>query len=175
MSSKKFSSSEADGWLPFSALPCEKTMKHYNSSPRLNNQTANHSRERNNRKGFWLSTLGLRFSLRDYAYCMATLLLFCMGSLFYQLNGGPPKVLLEFRQYLGKFSLRLVESCRNITVSNSPAVSPVSFIMLHSRVGTGLGSCRASLPKSHVYAYSRNVYLSHCAIVKSGVPVKHKR
>lgn len=100
--SKKFSSREADGWLPFSALPCEETMKHYNSSPRLNNQTANHGRERNNRKGLWLSTLGLRFSLRDYAFCMATLLLFCLGSLFYQLNGGPPKVLLEIRQYLGK-------------------------------------------------------------------------
>uniref|UniRef100_A0A673JSR5 Uronyl 2-sulfotransferase-like n=1 Tax=Sinocyclocheilus rhinocerous TaxID=307959 RepID=A0A673JSR5_9TELE len=73
-------------------------MKNYIRSPRLNN----HSTERNSRKGFWLSALGLRFSLRDYGFCMATLLLFCLGSLFYQLNGGPPKVLLEIRQYLGE-------------------------------------------------------------------------
>ncbi|XP_048062840.1 uronyl 2-sulfotransferase a isoform X2 [Chanodichthys erythropterus] len=73
-------------------------MKNYSSSPRLKN----HSTDRNSRKGFWLSALGLRFSLRDYAFCMATLLLFCLGSLFYQLNGGPPKVLLEIRQYLGE-------------------------------------------------------------------------
>uniref|UniRef100_A0A672QQM0 Uronyl 2-sulfotransferase n=1 Tax=Sinocyclocheilus grahami TaxID=75366 RepID=A0A672QQM0_SINGR len=62
-------------------------------SPRLN---------KHSRKGFWLWALGLRFSLRDYGFCMATLLLFCLGSLFYQLNGGPPKVLLEIRQYLGE-------------------------------------------------------------------------
>ncbi|XP_029421041.1 uronyl 2-sulfotransferase-like [Nannospalax galili] len=43
----------------------------------------------------------LRFSLRDYGFCMATLLLFCLGSLFYQLNGGPPRFLLDLRQYLG--------------------------------------------------------------------------
>ncbi|XP_075410523.1 uronyl 2-sulfotransferase [Tenrec ecaudatus] len=43
----------------------------------------------------------LRFSLRDYAFCMATLLLFCLGSLFYQVNGGPPRFLLDLRQYLG--------------------------------------------------------------------------
>ncbi|KAL0164738.1 hypothetical protein M9458_040491, partial [Cirrhinus mrigala] len=67
------------------------TMKNYSSSPRLNNHSANHSTDRNSRKGFWLSALGLRFSLRDYGFCMATLLLFCLGSLFYQLNGGPPK------------------------------------------------------------------------------------
>uniref|UniRef100_A0A671NFS1 Uronyl 2-sulfotransferase n=1 Tax=Sinocyclocheilus anshuiensis TaxID=1608454 RepID=A0A671NFS1_9TELE len=73
-------------------------MKNYISSPRLNN----HSTDRNSRKGFWLWALGLRFSLRDYGFFMATLLLFCLGSLFYQLNGGPPKVLLEIRQYLGK-------------------------------------------------------------------------
>lgn len=102
MLTKKFLSKEADGWRPFSALPCEETMKNYSSSPRLKNHNASHSTDRNSRKGFWLSALGLRFSLRDYAFCMATLLLFCLGSLFYQLNGGPPKVLLEIRQYLGK-------------------------------------------------------------------------
>ncbi|XP_067274707.1 uronyl 2-sulfotransferase a isoform X1 [Pseudorasbora parva] len=77
-------------------------MKNYSSSPRLNNHSASHGTDRNSRKGFLLSALGLRFSLRDYAFCMATLLLFCLGSLFYQLNGGPPKVLLEIRQYLGE-------------------------------------------------------------------------
>lgn len=77
-------------------------MKNYSSSPRLNNHSASHGTDRNSRKGFWLSALGLRFSLRDYAFCMATLLVFCLGSLFYQLNGGPPKVLLEIRQYLGE-------------------------------------------------------------------------
>ncbi|KAK7150212.1 hypothetical protein R3I93_011464 [Phoxinus phoxinus] len=77
-------------------------MKNYSSSPRLNNHSASHSTDRNSRKGFWSSALRLRFSLRDYAFCMATLLLFCLGSLLYQLNGGPPKVLLEIRQYLGE-------------------------------------------------------------------------
>ncbi|XP_055391886.1 uronyl 2-sulfotransferase isoform X1 [Bubalus kerabau] len=43
----------------------------------------------------------LRFSLRDYGFCMATLLVFCLGSLFYQLGGGPPRFLLDLRQYLG--------------------------------------------------------------------------
>lgn len=41
-------------------------------------------------------------SLRDYVFCMATLLLFCLGSLFYQLNGGPPHFLLALRHCLGK-------------------------------------------------------------------------
>lgn len=48
----------------------------------------------------------LRFSLRDYGFCMATLLVFCLGSLFYQLSGGPPRFLLDLRQYLGKKGLR---------------------------------------------------------------------
>uniref|UniRef100_A0A6I8NUP4 Uronyl 2-sulfotransferase n=1 Tax=Ornithorhynchus anatinus TaxID=9258 RepID=A0A6I8NUP4_ORNAN len=43
----------------------------------------------------------LRFTLRDYGFCMATLLAFCLGSLFYQLNGGPPPFLLDLRHYLG--------------------------------------------------------------------------
>ncbi|KAK2531409.1 Ust [Columba guinea] len=41
-------------------------------------------------------------SLRDYGFCMAALLLFCLGSLFYQLNGGPPHFLLDLRHYLVK-------------------------------------------------------------------------
>lgn len=77
-------------------------MKNHSNSSRLNNQTPNHTRERNCKKTDGISTLWPRFSLRDYAFCMATLFLFCLGSLFYQLNGGPPKVLVDIRQYLGK-------------------------------------------------------------------------
>ncbi|XP_015204656.1 uronyl 2-sulfotransferase a isoform X2 [Lepisosteus oculatus] len=75
-------------------------MKNYNSSPRHKSQTSNHNRDRKH-KSNWLSVILLRFSLRDYGFCMATLFLFCLGSLFYQLNGGPPKILLDIRQYLG--------------------------------------------------------------------------
>ncbi|XP_069014327.1 uronyl 2-sulfotransferase a isoform X2 [Embiotoca jacksoni] len=78
-------------------------MKNFSSSPlHSNNQTPNHIRERNNRKYSLLSAIPLRFSLRGYGFCMATLFLFCFGSLFYQLNGGPPKILLDIRQYLGE-------------------------------------------------------------------------
>lgn len=78
-------------------------MKNFSGSPlNSNNQTPNHIRERNNRKGSLLSALPLRFSLQGYGFCMATLFFFCFGSLFYQLNGGPPKILLDIRQYLGK-------------------------------------------------------------------------
>ncbi|XP_069829883.1 uronyl 2-sulfotransferase isoform X2 [Dendropsophus ebraccatus] len=42
-----------------------------------------------------------RCSLRDYGFCMATLLLFCLSSLLYQLNGGAPQILLDLRLYLG--------------------------------------------------------------------------
>ncbi|XP_029281553.1 uronyl 2-sulfotransferase a isoform X1 [Cottoperca gobio] len=77
-------------------------MKNFSSSPLHSNnqQPPNHVRERNNRKYSLLSALPLRFSLRGYGFCMATLFLFCFGSLFYQLNGGPPKILLDIRQYL---------------------------------------------------------------------------
>lgn len=77
-------------------------MKNHSNSSRLNNQTPNHTRERNCKKADGISAIWPRFSLRDYAFCMATLFLFCLGSLFYQLNGGPPKVLVDIRQYLGK-------------------------------------------------------------------------
>lgn len=78
-------------------------MKNFSSSPlHSNNQTPNHIRERNNRRTSILSAIPLRFSLRGYGFCMATLFFFCFGSLFYQLNGGPPKILLDIRQYLGK-------------------------------------------------------------------------
>lgn len=177
--SKKFSSREADGWLPFSALPCEETMKHYNSSPRLNNQTANHGRERSNRKGLWLSTLGLRFSLRDYAFCMATLLLFCLGSLFYQLNGGPPKVLLEIRQYLGKCFLcstsprPTFQLCRRGTCWILWAIRASCW----SDVLGQVWCCACSPLRAHLYAAQervsravsvswRRVYSSHSVVMQ---------
>lgn len=82
-------------------------MKNFSGSPlHCNNQIQNHIRERN-RKSTILSALPLRLSLRSYGFCMATLFFFCFGSLFYQLNGGPPKILLDIRQYLGK-NLRTV-------------------------------------------------------------------
>jgi len=108
-------------------------MKNYSSSPRLNNHTASHSTDRNSRKGFWLSALRLRFSLRDYAFCMATLLLFCLGSLFYQLNGGPPKVLLEIRQYLGKIR-----------------ALPLAFLRVWILVPTAVSSLHSSINISSV-------------------------
>lgn len=78
-------------------------MKNFSGSPlHSNSPTPNHIRERNNRKYSLLSAVPLRFSLRGYGFCMATLFFFCFGSLFYQLNGGPPKILLDIRQYLGK-------------------------------------------------------------------------
>ncbi|XP_043924868.1 uronyl 2-sulfotransferase [Protopterus annectens] len=49
----------------------------------------------------WQSLLLFRFSLRNYGFCMGTLLIFSLGSLFYQLNGGPPNFLVALRQYLG--------------------------------------------------------------------------
>lgn len=101
--SDKFHFPHADGWL-FTALCEEEMMKNFSSSSlnSNNNQTPNHVRERNNIKYSLLSALPLRFSLRGYFFCMATLFLFCFASLFYQLNGGPPKILLDIRQYLGK-------------------------------------------------------------------------
>ncbi|XP_078505391.1 uronyl 2-sulfotransferase isoform X1 [Lissotriton helveticus] len=80
------------------------------------------------RKG-WLSAACLRFSLRDYGFCMGTLLLFCLGSLFFQLNGGPPQLLLDMRRYLG-----------NSTFLDdhgpfSPKVLPFPSQVVYNRVG----------------------------------------
>lgn len=76
-------------------------MKNFSDSPlHSKSQTPNHIRERNIRKHGLLSAIPF-FSVRVYGFCMATLFLFCFGSLVYQLNGGPPKVLLDIRQYLG--------------------------------------------------------------------------
>ncbi|XP_048858298.1 uronyl 2-sulfotransferase a [Brienomyrus brachyistius] len=71
----------------------------------------------------------LRFSLRDYALCMATLSVFCFGSLFYQLNGGPPKILLEMRQYLGDSTFADDHS------PPAPRVLPFPSQVVYNRVG----------------------------------------
>uniref|UniRef100_A0A3B1IJ09 Uronyl 2-sulfotransferase n=1 Tax=Astyanax mexicanus TaxID=7994 RepID=A0A3B1IJ09_ASTMX len=70
-------------------------------SSRAAAETPEASRERRAGRGALWSAWP-RCAPRDLAFCMAALLLFCLGSLFIQLNGGPPKVLLELRNYLGK-------------------------------------------------------------------------
>ncbi|XP_018585892.1 uronyl 2-sulfotransferase a [Scleropages formosus] len=41
-------------------------------------------------------------SLRGFGFCTAALLLLTLGSLMYQLDGGPPRVLVDIRHYLGE-------------------------------------------------------------------------
>lgn len=55
-----------------------------------------------NRRGNWLAVILLRVSRRDFGLCLTTLLLFCLGSVLWQLNGGPPQLLLHVRYYFGK-------------------------------------------------------------------------
>lgn len=92
-----------------------------------------HHHQRNQQHGAakkgWLSAACLQFSLRDYGFCMGTLLLFCLGSLFFQLNGGPPQLLLDMRRYLG-----------NSTFLDdhgpfSPKVLPFPSQVVYNRVG----------------------------------------
>ncbi|XP_060687033.1 uronyl 2-sulfotransferase a [Hemiscyllium ocellatum] len=46
----------------------------------------------------------IKCSLRDYGFCLASLLLLSLASLCYQLNGGAPALLLELRKFLGNSS-----------------------------------------------------------------------
>ncbi|KAI4905374.1 hypothetical protein NFI96_016358 [Prochilodus magdalenae] len=71
------------------------------SSSRAAGEPPQASRERRAGRGA-LCAAWPRGAPRDLTFCMAALLLFCLGSLFIQLNGGPPKVLLELRNYLGR-------------------------------------------------------------------------
>ncbi|XP_028823805.1 uronyl 2-sulfotransferase-like isoform X2 [Denticeps clupeoides] len=91
--------------------------------------TQNHVRERNCRRGDAVWALWLRFSLRDYGFCMGTLFLFCLGSLVYQLNGGPPKVLLDIRQYLGQSTFADDHG------PQTPQVLPFPSQVVYNRVG----------------------------------------
>ncbi|KAG8583015.1 hypothetical protein GDO81_008254 [Engystomops pustulosus] len=77
----------------------------------------------------WLPRLSPRCSLRDYGLCMATLLLFCLGSLFYQLNGGPPQLLLDLRLYLGNSTF--LDDHGPL----SPKVLPFPSQVVYNRVG----------------------------------------
>lgn len=60
---------------------------------------------------------------------MATLFLFCFGSLFYQLNGAPPKILLDIRQYLGESTY--LDDHR----PPAPRVLPFPSQVVYNRVG----------------------------------------
>ncbi|XP_068199018.1 uronyl 2-sulfotransferase a isoform X2 [Antennarius striatus] len=78
-------------------------MKNFSSSaPKCNNHTFNHQRQQNNRIHDLLPLIRLRCTLRSYAVCLATLIFFCLASLSYQLYGGPPRILVDIRQYLGQ-------------------------------------------------------------------------
>ncbi|XP_075452789.1 uronyl 2-sulfotransferase isoform X2 [Ascaphus truei] len=97
-----------------------------------NNISSNHA-PRNNvhgtpKKG-WRSLVSLQLSLRDYGFCMATLLLFCIGSLFYQLNGGPPQILLDLRLYLGNSTFLDDHD------PHTPKVLPFPSQVVYNRVG----------------------------------------
>ncbi|XP_061125600.1 uronyl 2-sulfotransferase a isoform X3 [Syngnathus typhle] len=80
-------------------------MKNYSGSPPHSNsqspQLAHFRDHRNHHKLCSLASIPWRLPLRAYGFCMAALFVFCLSSLFYQLNGGPPRVLLDIRQYLG--------------------------------------------------------------------------
>ncbi|XP_061609181.1 uronyl 2-sulfotransferase a [Phyllopteryx taeniolatus] len=84
---------------------------------------------RNQHKLCSLAALPWRLPLRAYGFCMAALFVFCLSSLFYQLNGGPPKVLLDIRQYLGSSTY---EDDHGPPV---PRVLPFPSQVVYNRVG----------------------------------------
>ncbi|XP_067845441.1 uronyl 2-sulfotransferase a isoform X2 [Heptranchias perlo] len=71
----------------------------------------------------------LKCSLRDYGFCLATVLLFSLASLCYQLNGGAPALLLELRKYLGNSSF--LDGYRHLP----PKVLPFPSQLVYNRVG----------------------------------------
>ncbi|KAE8602148.1 hypothetical protein XENTR_v10013896 [Xenopus tropicalis] len=90
--------------------------------------SCNHVHKNNVNKGC-LYAVPQHLSLRDYGFCMASLIFFCVGSLFYQLNGGPPHILLQLRHYLG-----------NSTYMDdhgpvSPKILPFPSQVVYNRVG----------------------------------------
>lgn len=56
------------------------------------------------RRENWLAVVLLRVSRRDLSFCLTALLIFCLGSVLYQFNGGAPKILLDVGYYIGKTS-----------------------------------------------------------------------
>uniref|UniRef100_UPI00398EDA34 uronyl 2-sulfotransferase a isoform X2 n=1 Tax=Pristiophorus japonicus TaxID=55135 RepID=UPI00398EDA34 len=71
----------------------------------------------------------LKCSLRDYGFCLASVLLFSLASLCYQLNGGAPALLLELRKYLGNSSF--LDGYRH----PPPKVLPFPSQLVYNRVG----------------------------------------
>eukprot|EP00079_Xenopus_tropicalis_P036000 XP_017949771.1 PREDICTED: uronyl 2-sulfotransferase isoform X3 [Xenopus tropicalis] len=89
--------------------------------------SCNHVHKNNVNKGC-LYAVPQHLSLRDYGFCMASLIFFCVGSLFYQLNGGPPHILLQLRHYLGNSTYMddhgpvspKMELIKNISTADQP-------------------------------------------------------
>ncbi|XP_067900603.1 uronyl 2-sulfotransferase a isoform X1 [Heterodontus francisci] len=68
-------------------------------------------------------------SLRDSGFCLASVLLFSLASLCYQLNGGAPALLLELRKYLGNSSF--LDGYRHVPAK----VLPFPSQLVYNRVG----------------------------------------
>lgn len=56
------------------------------------------------RRENWLAVVLLRVSRRDLSFCLTALLIFCLGSVLYQFNGGAPQILLDVGYYIGETS-----------------------------------------------------------------------
>ncbi|KAG5265793.1 hypothetical protein AALO_G00246440 [Alosa alosa] len=67
----------------------------------IHKHQANHNRGKNKR-GNWLAVILFRISRRDFGFCLTALFVFCLGSLVWQLNGGPPNLLQDIRYYFGQ-------------------------------------------------------------------------
>nr|XP_021328743.1 uronyl 2-sulfotransferase-like isoform X2 [Danio rerio] len=74
-----------------------------------------------------LAVVLLRVSRRDLSCCLSALLLFCLGSVSYQLNGGSPKILLDVGYYIGRFA--------DGYGSLAPRVLPFPSQVVYNRVG----------------------------------------
>nr|XP_021323214.1 uronyl 2-sulfotransferase-like isoform X1 [Danio rerio] len=74
-----------------------------------------------------LAVVLLRVSRRDLSCCLSALLLFCLGSVSYQLNGGSPKILLDVGYYIGRFA--------DGFGSLAPRVLPFPSQVVYNRVG----------------------------------------
>lgn len=78
-------------------------MKNIGNNP-IHKHQANHIRAKNKR-GNWLAVILFRISRRDFGFCLTALFMFCLGSICWQLNGGPPNLLQGIRYYFGKRQL----------------------------------------------------------------------
>ncbi|XP_056333552.1 uronyl 2-sulfotransferase [Danio aesculapii] len=78
-------------------------------------------------RGNRLAVVLLRVSRRDLSCCLSALLLFCLGSVIYEVNGGSPKILLDVGYYLGRFA--------DGYGSLAPRVLPFPSQVVYNRVG----------------------------------------